>query len=186
MNEGKFSGLESVEAGLDRASELSGMRSSGWRSLDDRRKAYAVAFVDEGYSHVRAADRLGIAHAEALRLQRDSLVQACIQDIQSQLQGVSFLNEAWVDAKIAEMFPMVMGEVDVPMVDAKTGSRYTAKKFMPEVAVRLLDLKVPKKPTGAGTGAVSIASAMKMAELTDDELESMLTIAEKLNSGGAE
>jgi hypothetical protein len=121
------------------------LRSTGWQGLDEAKLAYAVAFVEEGYSHVRAAKHLGISPDQALKFQRCPLVQACIQDIQAQTQGISFLNEAWVDAKIAEIFPMVMGEVDVPYIDAKTGDQLEGKRFMPEIAVRLLDLKSPRK-----------------------------------------
>jgi hypothetical protein len=130
---------------LDQASTVKNMRSTGWQGLDDDRLAYAVCFVEEGYSHIRAAKRLGIDEDDAIRFQRDVLVQACIQDIQAQTQGISFLNEAWVDAKIAEIFPMVMGEVEVPFIDAKTGQQDYGKRFMPEIAVRLLDLKSPRK-----------------------------------------
>lgn len=72
------------------------------------------------------------------------LVQACIQDIQKQQQGIDILNEHWVASKIMELMPMVMGEVEVPMVDMKTGEQYQARKFMPEVATRLLELRSPK------------------------------------------
>lgn len=180
MSENNYSEAVSlVSERLDQASRVKQMRSSGWQFLDEKKLAYAVAFVEEGYSHVRAAKRLSINEDDAIQFQRNPLVIACIQDIQAQVKGVTFLNEAWVDSKIAEIFPMVMGEVDVPFIDPKTGDQMEGKRFMPEIAIRLLDLKTPKKDSG-GLPPLSPLNALKMAALTDEELDKGIELVEKL------
>ncbi len=121
------------------------MRSSGWSAFPPEKLAFAIAYVENNYSHVKTADALGLTYRDAYRLEREPLVLACVQDLQSQIEGIDVLNEKWVDAKIREMMPMVMGEIDVPMVDMKSGEQFTAKKFMPEIAARLLELKSPSK-----------------------------------------
>lgn len=156
------------------------LRATGWQGLSPVKKAFGVAYFQQGYSVARASAEAGISAAKGYLLERDPEVMAFVQDIQGQMEGIDTLNQQWVDSKIMELMPMVMGEVAVPLVDMKTGEGFEEKKFMPEIAVRLLEMKSPRKELGnakakAGVniqinfGALGVDQPQPIIEVTSDD-----------------
>lgn len=155
------------------------LRATGWQDLSLDKRAFGIAYFQQGYSVARASAEAGISVSKGSLLERDPEVLAFVQDIQAQMEGIDTLNQQWVDAKIKEMMPMVMGEVAVPLVDMKTGEGFEERKFMPEIAVRLLELKSPRKELGNAKGRAGVNVTINFGALGVSEPEPMvITVGE--------
>lgn len=115
-----------------------------WLGLPQDEKAFVVAYVENAYSVTEAADVLDMPVYVLRKMLAQPAVKKAISEIQEAMGDIDFLNEKWVKAQLLRIFPMVMGEEEVPMVTA-TGDQVMLKKFVPDVAVKILEYVTPKK-----------------------------------------
>jgi hypothetical protein len=92
-------------------------------------------------------------------------VKRAIFEVQTQLDDIDFLNEKWVKTQLLRIFPMAMGDEDVPIV-TQAGEEMMVKKFYPDIAMRVLEYVAPKAQKS--TVAVTINNVTK---LSDAQLE---------------
>lgn len=136
-----------------------------WPLLSNEEKAFTVAYIDNAYSITGAARDLALSAAQCTKMFRLQTVKRAISEVQDDLDGIDFLNEKWVKAQLVKIFPMVMGEEDIPMI-TNAGEQVMAKKFYPDIAMRVIEYVAPKKT--APTVSVTINN---LNRLSDAQLE---------------
>ena len=136
-----------------------------WPNLSLAEKAFAIAYIEGSYSVHNAVVALGITRKQADEMFRNQAVKRAISEIQSELDGIDFLNEKWVKAQLLRIFPMAMGDEAVPMV-TNTGEEVFAKKFYPDIAMRVVEYVAPKK-----TAPAINVNINNINKLTDAQLE---------------
>lgn len=115
-----------------------------WQGLSVEEKAFVAAYIDGGYSVAAAADSLGTTPYVANKHLNKVSVRRAITEVQEQLDSIDFLNEKWVKTQLLKLFPKVMGEEPVAIVD-NTGCEVQARKFYPDIAMRVIEYVAPKK-----------------------------------------
>lgn len=124
-------------------STIGPMERVAWPKLSSREQAFVIAYIDNAYSLADASVCLKISTSECKEMFALSSVKRAIAEVQSELDDIDFLNEKWVKAQLLKLFPMVMGEEDVPMVDSQ-GDQIERRKFHPDIAMRIIEYVVPK------------------------------------------
>ena len=115
-----------------------------WQSLSVDEKAFVAAYLENGYSVAAAAETLGTTSHAANKYLNRSPVRRAITEVQESLDSIDFLNEKWVKTQLLKLFPKVMGEETVALID-NTGVEVQAKKFYPDIAMRVIEYVAPKK-----------------------------------------
>lgn len=115
-----------------------------WPTLRVDEQAFVVAYVENAYSVAAASDALAIPKSHLQKMLRMPAVKKAVLEVQEAMGDIDFLNEKWVKAQLLRIFPMVMGDEEVPMIDS-TGAQINARKFVPDVAVKVLEYVSPKK-----------------------------------------
>lgn len=115
-----------------------------WQTLPAIEKAFVSAYVEEGYSIVAASEALDVPEYMLRKMMTKPEVKKAISEVQEALGDMEFLNERWVKSQLLRIFPMVMGECEVPMINA-AGEQIQARKFVPEIAMKVLEYVTPKK-----------------------------------------
>lgn len=122
-----------------------------WRTLTDEEKAFSAAYVENGYSVVEAAEASGIHLHTCRKMLSNPVVRKAITEVQEAVGEIDFLNDRWVKEQLLRLYPKLIGEEAVPFIDNQ-GVQVMAKKFHPEVAVRVLEYVAPKAAAGKGGG----------------------------------
>ena len=111
-------------------------RELGYPDLDDRRKAFCIEYVSNGYKHVDAAARVGFTKVMGLRLKREPLIAAYINDLMNKYLAESIVTKTTLNSYLDELEEIAMGRTDIPMVTG-SGRSFDASKFHPELAMKV-------------------------------------------------
>ena len=123
-----------------------------WLQLSVDEKAFAVAYVENTYSVTAAASAIGMTPSKCQKMLTNPKVRKAIHEVQSALGEIDFLNDKWVREQLLKLYPKLVGEESVPLVDS-SGLPFEAKKFFPEAAIKVLEYVSPKSlPGKAGSG----------------------------------
>jgi hypothetical protein len=114
-------------------------------------QAFAAAYVENGYSLVETSVALSIGKDDAKRLLNKPDVRRAITEVQNDVDSIDFMNEKWVKTQLLKLFPKVMGEDTIPMVNMD-GEEYEGRKFYPDVSMRILEYVAPKTVAGKAHG----------------------------------
>lgn len=115
-----------------------------WPTLDAEEQAFVVAYVENTFNLSDASDALALPKGHLQKLLCRLPVKKAIAEMQEAMGDIDFLNEKWVKAQLLRIFPMVMGDESVPMIDS-TGAQIMGRKFVPDVAMKVLEYVAPKK-----------------------------------------
>jgi hypothetical protein len=123
-----------------------------WLNLSVEEKAFAVAYVEASYSLAGAAAALSIPVSKCQKMLGSPLVRKAVHEVQSALGEIDFLNEKWVREQLLKLYPKLVGEEAVPLLDNQ-GMQVEARKFYPEAALKVLEYVAPKSlPNKGGAG----------------------------------
>ena len=115
-----------------------------WPTLSQDEQSFVAAYVENGYSLVDASSAIAVPKHVCHKYLQSPAVKKAITEVQEAVGDIDFLNEKWVKAQLLRLFPMVMGDEEVPLIDS-TGMQVHARKFVPEVALKVLEYVAPKK-----------------------------------------
>lgn len=115
-----------------------------WPTLAPDEQAFVASYVGNGYNMSATATELELPLGLLRKMLSTLPIKKAITEVQEAMGDIDFLNEKWVKTQLLRIFPMVMGDEEVPMVDS-TGSQIMARKFVPDVAVKILEYVAPKK-----------------------------------------
>lgn len=127
----------------DMSSEVQNQMRPCWSTLSDEKKAFVVAYLDNGYSVGKASEATRIDLSICKRYLQIPSVRVAIKEIQSEMDDLDFLNEKWVKTQLMMMFPKVIGEEPVPYVNSE-GTQIEARRFYPDIAMKIMEYIVPK------------------------------------------
>ena len=114
-----------------------------WPTLSQKEQAFVVAYVDNSYSVAMAAQALQFTQSVCKAMLSKHIVKTAIAEVQSELSDTDFMNEKWVRAQLIKLYPMVIGEEEVPFVNS-AGEQVELRKFYPDIALRIIEYVVPK------------------------------------------
>ena len=112
------------------------MRSTGWADMPVEHRAFVLAY-SETYSHIKAAEKLNRSGSWGLKMIRDPLVLAMIQDVQDSYMELNILSENFIRQKWIELLPKLMGEEKVDIILAN-GAQMSGKKFFANESISVL------------------------------------------------
>lgn len=143
-------------------------RKNGFLDLTDRRKAFCITYVTNGFDHNAAAAQVGYSKGMGIRLKREPLVAAYINILQEQYFAESIVTKAMMDAKLDLLESIAMGEEEINMVTAM-GDQITVKKFHPEMAMKVYQERnrlheITKEEGGSSAVSVTINMAGMVGE----------------------
>ena len=115
-----------------------------WPTLAADEQAFVASYVGNSYNMTATSEELCLPITYLRKMLSTNAVKKAVTEVQESMGDIDFLNEKWVKTQLLRIFPMVMGDEEVPMVDA-TGCQIMARKFVPDVAVKILEYVVPKK-----------------------------------------
>ena len=98
---------------------------------------------------------------------RKVTIRRAIGEVQHELDGIDFLNHAWVKAQLLRLYPMVLGDEPVPYITA-SGEEATGRKFDAGAAMRIIEYVAPK--TQRQEVNININNINK---LSDEQLEAI-------------
>lgn len=108
-------------------------RETYWNNLDSKLKMFAYEYLKE-YNHRNSAALAGFPKNDGLRILREPVVQAFIQDITDDRQVTTNITKEYISTMWMRMLPKLMGEEEVAMVTS-SGEEKTACKFFASEAV---------------------------------------------------
>lgn len=114
-----------------------------WLGLSVAEKAFVAAYIENSYSVADAAHALKRRTDDCRALLSRTEVRKAIAEVQEELDNIDFLNEKWVRAQLLKLYPKVIGEDPVPFV-TNTGEEMEVRKFMPDIAMKIIEYVVPK------------------------------------------
>lgn len=123
--------------------------------LSVEEQAFAVAYVSESYSLLQAASAIKVSPAKCQKMLQKVTIRSAITEIQNTLGDLDFLNERWVKEQLLRLYPKLIGEEDIPMID-NTGAEFHAKKFHAEAALKVLEYISPKQQAAKANSGVNI------------------------------
>lgn len=103
-------------------------REEGFTCLSPLERQFALEFVVSGNTLKMLANQFEMELSEIRRMYNDPVVRAFIHDLQQEVIAHRVVNEQWVEGQILKIWPQLLGEEPVPLVD-KNGAAYLAKKF---------------------------------------------------------
>jgi hypothetical protein len=112
------------------------VKSGGWVDMPPENRAFAIAFAETS-SYVKAAKAIGQSNSWGHKRMSDPLVLALIADLQMNLASINIITEAFVRQKWVEILPMLMGEIEVPLISS-SGVPVEAKRFHASDTVAVL------------------------------------------------
>lgn len=104
---------------------------------DPRYRAFAIAYVSNGYNAKSAAVLTGWERDQGRNLTYHPVVIKHIHLILDALQSRSTITSHYIHNQLDRLQEIAMGEIDVPMVTA-AGETYNAPKFMERLALEVL------------------------------------------------
>lgn len=109
-------------------------RADGFKCLSPLERAVAIEFATTGHTLKQVASDMNQPLAAVRAAFNSPLVRALIYDIQQEIAAHKIVNAAWVEQQVLAVWPKLIGEDEVNLVN-KSGEQITAKKFHgPEVA----------------------------------------------------
>jgi hypothetical protein len=63
--------------------------------------------------------------------------------VQSELDGLDFMNDLWVRAQLLRLYPMAMGDEPVPFI-SPAGQEAEGRKFDGNLAMKIIEYVAPK------------------------------------------
>lgn len=109
-------------------------REEGWVCLTPLDRAVAIEFATTGHTLKQIADDLQQPLASVKGSFNSPLVRAFIADLQNEIAAHKVINAAWVEQQVLAIWPQLVGEEAVALVN-KAGEQVYAHKFHgPEVA----------------------------------------------------
>ena len=148
-----------------------------WPTLAADEQAFVASYVGNSYNMTATSDELGIPISHLRKMLSAPAVKKAVTEVQEAMGDIDFLNEKWVKTQLLRIFPMVMGDEEVPMVDS-TGCQIHARKFVPDVAVKILEYVVPKK---APTVQIDIHNTIDLRSAVEEgQARRAMRIAESL------
>ena len=122
-----------------------------WPTLAVAEQAFVAAYVENNYSLAETSRALEIGTHTLQKLLNKPVIRRAISEVQNDIDSLDFMNEKWVKAQLLKLFPKVMGEEAVPVVNA-LGDEMEVRKFMPDIAMRILEYVHPKTTAGKANG----------------------------------
>lgn len=132
-------------------------------ALDE--KAFVAAYVENAYSLPEACAALKMSQTVAGKMLRNVTIRRAISEVQQELDGIDFLNTAWVKAQLLKLYPMVIGEEPIPYITS-SGEQAEGRKFDAGTAMRIIEYVAPK--TQRQEVNINISNINK---LSDEQLE---------------
>ena len=128
---------------VNRAMEQGQQTLTYWPTLSEQEQAFVAAYVESTYNLREAAREVGLSEGRCRTLLIDPNVKKAVKEVQEAIGGIDFMNEKWVKSQMLRLFPMVMGDEPVPLVD-NTGCEIQVRKFNPEMAFKIMEYVAPK------------------------------------------
>jgi len=122
-----------------------------WPTLAVAEQAFVAAYVENNYSLAETSRALEIGTHTLQKLLNKPAIRRAITEVQNDIDSLDFMNEKWVKTQLLKLFPKVMGEEAVPVVNA-LGDEMEVRKFMPDIAMRILEYVHPKTTAGKANG----------------------------------
>lgn len=109
-------------------------RANGYQCLTPLERAVAIEFATTGNTLKQVANTLSQPLHDVRKCFNDPVVRAFIHDLQAEIAQHKIINAAWVENQVMAIWPQLIGEEEVYLVN-KSGEQISAKKFHgPEVA----------------------------------------------------
>lgn len=109
-------------------------REGGYVCLTPLQRQVAIEFVTTGNTLKEVAERMRQPVAIIKEAFNDPITRAFIADLQKEFGAHKIVNAAWVESQILRIWPQLVGEEEVYLVN-KAGEEIRARKFHgPEVA----------------------------------------------------
>ena len=138
-----------------------------WPKLQPAEQAFVAAYVENAYSLPEACRALKISQGAGAGMLRKVTIRRAIGEVQHELDGIDFLNHAWVKAQLLKLYPMVIGDEPVPYITA-SGEEAIGRKFDAGAAMRIIEYVAPK--TQRQEVNININNINK---LSDEQLEAI-------------
>lgn len=103
-------------------------REEGFTCLTPIERQFALEFVVSGSTLKALAAQFEMPLSNATKIYNDPVVRAFMADLQAEVLQHKLINEAWVEGQIMKIWPQLIGEEPVPLVD-KSGAAFQARKF---------------------------------------------------------
>lgn len=131
-------------------------REEGYICLSPLERAVAIEFVTTGHTLKQIAADMDQPLAAVKLAFASPIVRAFIHDLQKEVAQHKIVNAEWVESQVLAIWPQLLGEEAVHLVN-KAGEQITAKKFHgPEVASILKHFSGNKDQKKAGGTQVVI------------------------------
>lgn len=116
------------------ARDINAARADGYNCLTPLERAVAIEFATTGHTLKQVAIDLNQPPHAVRSAFNEPVVRAFIHDLQEEIAAHKVINAAWVENQVLALWPQLVGEEPVNMVN-KAGEQISAKKFhSPEVA----------------------------------------------------
>lgn len=133
-------------------------RENGYKDLDEKLKAFGIAYVTNGYDHRAAAKSIGRSENSGVRLKREPLLAAYINDLMNKYVAESLVRKETLDVYLENLEDIAMGRIETigGATDAD-GNLYDAKKFHSALALKIFQERaklhgIIKEDTKGGGG----------------------------------
>ena len=103
-------------------------REEGFACLTPVERQFALEFVVSGSTLKALATQFEMPLSQMMKIYNDPVVRAFMADLQAEVLQHKLINEQWVEGQIMRIWPQLIGEEPVPLVD-KSGAAFQAKKF---------------------------------------------------------
>ena len=131
-------------------------RSEGFVCLSPLERAVAIEFATTGHTLKQVASDLQQSLASVKAAFGSPIVRAFIADLQNEIAAHKLVNAAWVEQQILKLWPQLVGEEPVAMIN-KSGDAFEACKFHgPEISSILKHFGGNKDQKAAGGVQVMI------------------------------
>lgn len=109
-------------------------RADGFKSLTPLEQAVAINFAVTGHTLRQIASDMGQPLGEVKKAFNNPVTRAFITDLQNEIAAHKVINAAWVEQQVLDLWPSLIGEEDVALIN-KAGEQVFGRKFHgPEVA----------------------------------------------------
>jgi hypothetical protein len=126
-----------------------------WQELPVDCKSFVAAYVESGYSVNDAAQVTGITVAICRKMLQNVTVRNAIAELQEAVGEITFLNELWVKEQLLKIYPKLLGEEAIPMID-NFGGQIEVRKFHPDQALKVLEYIAPKAQPAKTNGGTNV------------------------------
>ena len=112
-------------------------RENGFDVLTPLERQFALEFTVSGLTLKALSQQFECPLATINRMYNDPVVRAFISDLQAEVFQHKLINEQWVENQVVKIWPQLLGEEPVALVN-KCGEAFEAKKFHPTEVTSLL------------------------------------------------